>query len=172
MILVLVHKLRVISLVLVAVHLVELAHIILHVALVLSGSNAKLGSTKHLAIHCRKRLLDGLAFLWNSHKTDGVLCLGKDVVAVFHLTAHIGAGRILLQFGKTGVHCSYNSVFHVVDEEILHRRLQLIRYRVALDKHLHEVHRLLLVLVNNHDRLCIVGHCLCHNWSWILGHLD
>ena len=170
--LILVNKLRVIALVLIAVNFVELACIVLHIALVFSGSDTKLSSTQYLAIYSCKRLLDGLAFLGHCHNTYCILSLGENEVVVFHLTAHIGTSGILLQLCETSVNSSDGSILDIINEKILHIALNLVGDWVGLYEHLNEIDSLLLVLVNYNDWLSVVGHCLGNNRCGVLWHLD
>ena len=151
---------RVGTLVLVGVHLVETAEEVALVALVLSRSEAKLSSLAHDEVSSLESI-GGLAHIfWRCADVESILGLGKDVVAVASLCTDEGAVGFLGGLGEAlGQHAA-DGLLGIVLDEIGQRLLQAVGEDIMLDHQVDRGSRILFVLVDDDDRLGIVGYGL------------
>ena len=163
---------RVGTLVLVGVHLVETAEEVALVALVLSRSEAKLSSLAHDEVSSLESI-GGLAHIfWRCADVESILGLGKDVVAVAGFCTDEGTVGFLSSLGEALCKHAGDGLLGVVLDQIGQRLLEAVGIDIVLHHQVDRRCRILFVLVDDDDRLGVVGHGLVDQLGFVGGVFD
>ena len=160
-------ELTIATLVLVAVFLLECALVVLLEACILCSCEAEASGAQSLCVSGLKRSGCLAEVLRRSRDVEGVLGLGEDECAVVSVSAYVRALRIESLLLQAVVEHSHGSLLSVVVDEVAEVALLRSREHVVLDHELYAVGLLLLVLVDDNDRLSVVGHLLVYDRSGV-----
>ena len=163
---------RVGALVLVGVHLVETAEEVALIALVLSRCEAKLSSLAHDEISSLQSVGRFAHVFRRCADVESILGLGKDVVAVAGLCTDEGTVSFLSSLGEALGQHTGDSLLGIVLDQVGQRLFQAVGKDIMLHHQVDRRRRIFLVLVDDDDRLSVVGHGLVNQLGLVGRVLD
>ena len=161
-------ELRVVTLVLIAIHLLNSAKLGFLETSILGRSETKLCSLASLYEDSLERWSYERHILRSCAESKGALGLSKDIVVVRSISINEWTIRLLNSLREAVVeHCN-GSILNIFIYDICWRLLQRVWIYVVLEDNLDVARLELLVLVDNNDRLCIVRNLYVDDRSGIL----